>query len=245
MIQRAVIGDGARCGLVVTVGWGGAFAARPADAFEGQIDATLGWGGTAGDDGPVGLFDVAGSECRCEFCRGTWHAGEQQHARGVAVQPMDQARTVSRAEAEGVEERVQVVRDAGSALHGQAVRLVSTSTWSSRNMTRRWRSRAVSGSMSGGGSAWAGCRGQRRHAYRLAGSEPRRCFGAMAIHAHLAGAAELLDRGLGHAREVSAEPAVEADICLVFGDHACRDCHGRQNARVRGTAECTAGLPVS
>ena len=59
-----------------------------------------------------------------ELCRGAGRAGEQQDARGVAVEPVHQARAIRRTEAQGVEQPVQVVGDARSALHRHAVRLV-------------------------------------------------------------------------------------------------------------------------
>ena len=72
---------------------------------------------------------------------------------------------------------------------------------------------------------------QRRDADGLAGREARGGLGALAVHAHLAGAAQLLDGGLGEAGEVAAEPPVEPDLGLVVGDRALGDAHAPRSWR--------------
>ena len=102
----------------------GALAAGAADAPQRQVDAAFRRDGPARDDGPVGLLHRAAAERGGELRRGARRAGEQQHAGGVAVQPVHQARPIRRAEAQRVEQRVEVMGDAGAALHRHAVRLV-------------------------------------------------------------------------------------------------------------------------
>ena len=97
VIQSAVFGDGAGGIRVVTFGGGGALAALvAADALQRQVDAALDRDRTAGDDGPVGLLHVAAAEGGGEFGGDARGAGEQQHAGGVAIQPVHQARPVAR-----------------------------------------------------------------------------------------------------------------------------------------------------
>ena len=50
--------------------------------------------------------------------------GDQQHAGGVAVEPMDEARPVAEAIDHAGEHAVDVPLGAGAALHGDAERLV-------------------------------------------------------------------------------------------------------------------------
>ena len=80
--------------------------------------------GRRGDDRPVGLLHRPAAECRRELRCGARRAGEQQHARGVTVQPVHQARAIRRTEAQRIEQRVQMMGDARPALHRHAVRLV-------------------------------------------------------------------------------------------------------------------------
>ena len=92
----------------------------------------------------------------------------------------------------------------------------------------------MSGSIAGGGFG-CGRGGQRRYAHRLSRRQPRRGFGAVAVDAHLAGAAQLLDRALRQAGKVPAEPAVQADVRFIVGD-----CAGA--ATVISPSPCGRGL---
>ena len=77
----------------------------------------------------------------------------------------------------------------------------------------------------------SGAAGMGGDADRLARHEAGGGLGALAVDADLAGAAELLDGGLGEAGEVAAEPAVEADLGLILGDFAGADGHGARSLR--------------
>ena len=125
IVESLVVGDGVGTFGVVSVGRGGAFASGAADAFEGQVDAALDRDGAAGDDGPVGFLNVAAAEQGGELAGGAGGAGKQQHAGGVAVESVDEARPVLGAEAKRVQHPVKVAGDAGAALHRQAVGLVN------------------------------------------------------------------------------------------------------------------------
>ena len=96
----------------------------PPTRFSGQVDAAFDRDGAAGDDGPVGLLDVAASEQGGELAGGAGGAGEQQDAGGVAVEAVDQAGAVFGAEAQRVQHGVEVAGDAGAALDRQAIGLV-------------------------------------------------------------------------------------------------------------------------
>ena len=108
--------------------------------------------------------------------------------------------------------------DAGAALDGEAVRLVEDQellvlvedqALRARGSGRgrgHWRGSAGAGALGSGGTrtAWPARGGWRpRRACRRRG---------------LAGAAEFLDGALGDGREMTPEPAVQADFSLVLGD---------------------------
>ena len=134
--------------------------------------------GRPGDDGPVGLLHLPAAEGSGELRRGAGRAGEQQHAGGVAVQPVHQARAVRRAEAQRVEQGVQMVGDARAALHRHAVRLVQHQQVV---VAMDHQALQVAGGVRidrGRGGLRVGWRGQRRDRAptgpRRAGSRPRR-----------------------------------------------------------------------
>ncbi len=124
VVQRAVVGDGAGGFLVVTLGDFGAFATGATDAAKRQVDAALDRDRPARGHRPVGLLHRAGAERGGQLCRSAWCRRQQQHAGGVAIQPMHQPRPLGRAEAQCIQHSVEVVRDARTALHRHAVRLV-------------------------------------------------------------------------------------------------------------------------
>ncbi len=77
---------------------------------------------------------------------------------------------------------------------------------------------------------------QGRDAHGLAGLQMGRGLDALAVDADLPGAAELFERALGEAREVTAQPAVEADVGLVGGDFAGGDGHEGTAREGQGSA---------
>ena len=76
------------------------------------------------DQRPVGLLGVAAAEGFGELHRGKARARHHQHARRVAVEPVDEARLLALLVAPGLEHVVDVARDARAALHREAGRLV-------------------------------------------------------------------------------------------------------------------------
>ena len=103
---------------------------------------------------------------------------------------MHQARAVRGAEAQGVEQRIEMVGDAGPALHRQAVRLVdrdqvvvaieheALEVLLDQRVDLGW----WLGDFGLGGREW-------RDAHGLAGGEAGGGVGTMAVHADLTGAA--------------------------------------------------------
>ena len=83
------MGDGR---LAALVHGQGAIAGRPgADPGQGPIDqAALGPGVTC-HLGPIGLVDRAGRKQATELAVDPWGEGQQQQARGVAIEPVHQA----------------------------------------------------------------------------------------------------------------------------------------------------------
>ena len=80
--------------------------------------------GRAGDGSPVELAGGARLEGAGEGGGGAGAAGEQEHARGIAVEAVDEARLVGAAEPQRLGEAVDVAALAGAALDGEARRLV-------------------------------------------------------------------------------------------------------------------------
>ena len=161
-------------------------------------------------------------------------AGDHDHAGGVAVQPVHQARPVP-AGAQASSMSVEMPGDAGAALSRQAGRLVQhdqvlVAIEHHRLQLAQHLGVGAAAGLAGVAPAGGGP-GRRRDAHGLAGGKAGGGPGALAVHAQLAGAAQFLDHALGGAREMAAEPAVEADIGLVVG-------HG-----ARGRCSCAAFLP--
>ena len=80
--------------------------------------------GHADDQRPVDLLRRAAREALGEERRAARGAGDQQDARGVLVEPVDQARARLVSPCEGVEQAVDMAVRAGAALGGEAGRLV-------------------------------------------------------------------------------------------------------------------------
>ena len=205
-------------------------AAEAVDAHQLALDAALDRHRAPRGDGPIDLLHRAAAEGAGELGGHARSAGDDQDAGGILVQPVHQPRLVL-AVAQAFQHHVEMLADAGPALGGQAGRLVQhddvivapqhhgLDLAGERGVERR--------------CCDDRCRGRRdrRHADGLPWREAGGRLGPLAIDADLAGAAQLLDRALGQAREVAAEPAVEPDIGFVLGHFPHRDAHGLRSPR--------------
>src|SRR6185437_1041022 len=175
---------------------------------------------------------------RGELRRGGGAARQHQHARGVAIEPMDEARALLGIEAQCVEQPVQMALGVGAALDGKAVRLVDddevvvlvqhgaadhleVARPGRRRLAARRRRADVA---------------QRRDADDLAGSDAIAGLGALAVDAHLAGAQQPLEAAMAEAREMPAEPAVEPELAVGGGDgNGLNAAHRRYGLSCRGS----------
>ena len=171
--------------------------------------------GVAHDDGPVGLLGPAPGEGAGQLGGRARGLAEQQHAGGVAVQPVHQARPLQPF-APGRQQTVDVAGGLGAALHGEAGGLVQRQHLVVLVEHERLGEGDVLGREGGarGLVALAGL-GQRRHAHLLAGGQPGVGLGAGAVDADLAGAQQLLDLALAQVRKAPLEPAVDPHAVLV------------------------------
>jgi hypothetical protein len=175
-----------------------------------RLDLALVRLGHAADQRPIDLPHRAGLESAAELRRDGAALGHDQHARGVAVEPVHEPRPCLGPVAQGFEQAVDMMRRLGSALHGDARRLVEDeevvvlvegdrrekiAVGLRQAASWRWRRRDI---------------GQRRHADSLAVNEPRARLSARAIDPDLPRPQQLLEPAVGKLRVMGLEPAVEA-----------------------------------
>jgi len=178
-----------------------------------QVDDAAALGRLPGHQGPIDLLGVLGAEGGGERTGRRGAAGQQQHAGGVPVQAVHQARTLPGTEAQGLQHAVEMAGLAAAALHGKARRLVD----GQHRLVLEQHRLAQGPGLDGGNLRRRGRRSrrglglrQRRHADHLPRLEARRGLGTASVEAHLALAQHLLQAALGHLGEVLPEPAVEA-----------------------------------
>jgi hypothetical protein len=209
------------------------FAAEAVDAHQVALDAAFHRHRAAGDHGPVGFLHRPPAEGGGELGGDAGGAGHHENAGGVLVQPVHQAGLLALGVAQGGQHHVEMLADPGPALGGQAGRLVQHDQLLIPVQDHPFDLAGEGGVERGRGGRRGGAAGQRWDADSLAGREAGGGLRALAVHAHLAGAAQLVDHALGEAREVAAEPAVEADIGLVGGDFSGADGHVPRSWRRR------------
>ena len=174
----------------------------------------------ADDDRPVELLGLAVAEGVAQPPGRQAGAGDQQQARRVLVQAVDQPRPLLVAETQRVEHAVDMPLGPGPALHRQARRLVQhddlvvlvddqaadllgVAVRHGRDLARLgWRRRGDAG----------------RQADGLAGLDAILALGALAVDADLAGAQKLLQGAVAQLGEMALEPAVEPQAGLVVDD---------------------------
>ena len=197
--------------------------------------------------GPVGLLDLPAAEGAGQPGGGLGGAAEDQHARGVAVEPMHQAGALLGLELQGVQHGVEVAQDARAPLHRQPMRLVEHHDAVIAIDDHALQLLGIlRGDREAAGHGLRPVR-QRRDADLLPLLQPCIGLGPLAIHADLAGAQHLLQRALGELGEVAAEPAVEPGIRVGGDDGAVGNAHdagslttsGRplRNMALRGAAQ--------
>ena len=172
---------------------------------------------------------------------------QQQHAGGVAIQPVHQPRPLGRAEAQRIQHSVEVVRDAQARPAPACRAACSAPARGRRGRSPGAADRARCWGRSAAYPVSAGRRfGQRRDAHRLARGEARCRVGAMSVHSHLSGAAQLLDRTLRQPGKMAAKPAIQPDVSFV-GRHDARGDGHRQllSQETAGAYRLNPGLDSS
>src|SRR6516164_7802854 len=101
-----------------------ALALRPALLGQPGRNATLLRFRNALHQRPVDLAGGAGAERLGQLLRREPRPGDDEHTRGVAVEPVHQPRLLALAVAEGIEHGIDMAGEAGTALHGKTGRLV-------------------------------------------------------------------------------------------------------------------------
>ena len=218
-------GDGDVFGLrglgvvFVRVGRDHQFAIADAALGQRQLDHALARLRIAGDDGPIGLLRAPLGEGARQPGRRVRRLAEQQHARGIAVEPVHQPRPLQPL-APGRQQPVHVLGGLGAALDRQArglvqrqhvLVLVEHQGLGVGDVARR---QALAFPL----AARLGV-GQGRHAHHIAGLEPCVRLGARAVDPHLTRPEQLLQLDMVQVRPAPLEPAVEPDPRLALAHH--------------------------
>ena len=195
-----------------------ALVAHPLALGEKHRDAPLRRLRHALDQRPVDLLRAARAEGRAELGRHLARLGDQQHARGVAVEPMDEHRPFAVLVGERLQHAVDVALRARAALHREAVGLVEHDDVAVLEQGHRPDRLGVL-------RVGAPRRGRLRRRSFSGGTrtaspelEPGRDLGALARDPHLALAHDLHQMRLRQVGKPAAEPAVEPHAGLVLAD---------------------------
>jgi hypothetical protein len=174
---------------------------------------------------PVDLARGTAGESLGEERRAAWRARDQQDARGVLVEPVDQARARAALDI-SVEQPVDVFLDARTALRGEARRLVEHD----RGAILRQHHRIGQFDLGLGQFAARGVAAKAglllaagRHAQDLTGRQPGIDVCAFAVDSHLAGARPARNHREADLRQVPLEPAVEPHAFVVVADGELAD----------------------
>ena len=157
---------------------------------------------------------------------------QQQHAGSVAVQPVNQARSLQPL-APGRKQAIDMPAGLGAPLHRQAMRLVQGDHHVVLVQDQRL---GVGHVLFGQGMRIAslprGVVRDRRNAHGGPGGQPRFGLDPSAVDADLAAASHLLHLDVGKMRPAPTEPAIQADAVLVLGDVEGLDFALRRGGRV-------------
>ena len=195
---------------------------------ERGVDHTFGQLRFADDQRPIDLARRVAGEALGETRRGSGRAGDQQHARGVLVEPVDEARTgCALVRHKGVEQPVDMLRRLAAALRGEAGRLVEhdgRGRLADHHVARLGDLFGRQCAGAGRGFARRGCilatGGNSQH---LSGFEAVFRLGALAIDPDLPGPRPARDGGKADLRQIALEPAVQPDAVVILADGELAD----------------------
>src|SRR5690606_17372657 len=180
----------------------------------------------ADDERPVDLLRRAAREALREERRAARGTGDEQHARGILVEPVDEARARLVVAVKRVEQAVDVVEGPCAPLRGEAGRLVENQRGLGLVNDHRFGlldlCRGQFAALRPGLAALAA----RRHAHDLAGGKAVLWLHPLAVDADLPGARPARDRGEPDLRQVALEPPVEAYAVIVGLDRELADFAG-------------------
>ncbi len=229
LLDDAIKGNGMVGALFAMFGDAHTVAVRRLFLDQPGGDLVFTLGRNALDQRPVGLFRLAGAERLGEFHRRKPCAGDHQHAGGVTVEAVDEARLLALLVAPGLQHVVDVAGNARAALHRQSCRLVEDKNLVvlvQQHLLQHVGIALVADRVAGELGVALLVDLERRDANRLARLDARIGFHSATIDANLAGAQELLQMAKAKAREMNLEPAVEPHARFAGLHHYLFDaCH--------------------
>jgi hypothetical protein len=179
--------------------------AADAAGHERHVDLGRPFGPRPLDERQVALVDLPLAQQRVQHAQGAATLGEQQAARGVAIEPVSQLEVLALGPQEA--QRLDAPEaDAATAMNGEPGRLVEhqqprvlidDALGEPFQTVRR-------GERLGGGAD-----PDRRHANLVAGLQPVARIGAPRVDAHLPGADEPIDMAAGNALQLAEQIVVE------------------------------------
>ncbi len=189
------------------------------------------------DQRPVGLLRLAGTKRLGELHGREPCPGNDQHAAGVAIEPVHQSWLLTLPVAPRLEHRIDAPGDTGAALHGESGRLVEDEhlvVLVEQHPGQQFAVALPAHRLRGQRRATLAVHVERRNAHGLTRLKPRVGLGAAAIDPHLAGAQQLLQVAEAETRIVGLEPAVEPHAAFVLADldllYACHRPSDRSRA---------------
>ena len=202
-------------------------AARSGLFGERQVDFALRDIGDADDDRPIGLARAAVRKSLCEPGGGARGARDEQRARCVLVEPVDQLGTHGGIALQGAKQAVDMTVGLRSALRREAWRLVEHQRALVAVDNHRFGERDIGGRqrLFLARPRAGGRRGRHRHCDRLACLDPVRDIGLAPVDSQFARSCPARDQRVRRARPVPFEPAVEADAAIFFGDNGAVTAH--------------------
>ena len=180
-------------------------------------------------------------------CRAARAARDQQHARGVFVEPVDQPRARFVVLHIGIEQPVDMFERAAAALRRQSRRLVQHERTERRldhHILRQIKLRLAqrfAGARALGGRRIAA----RRHAQRLPRHQPVGHIGAFAVDPDLPGARPAADHRKADQRHMALEPAIQPNPVIIGRDGELADDLAHAAARVMARPANSAASPAS
>ena len=167
---------------------------------------------------PINLAGLTRAENLAKISRHLAGFSDQQHAGRVAIKPMHQHRALAHFLGHALQNAVDMARGARAALHGQPIGLVQhhqLAVFKQRDLAdqlhvlRAGFRRALDGGR-------LHLQLHRRHAHQRASLQPVGALNPLAVHAHFALAANLVEVRQAHQRKTPTEPAVEPHAVLVL-----------------------------